>query len=271
MLKFPRLLLALVAVLLMGCDAATPTPPPADTAGAAQRVEAAKTALKDKKLDVAITEAEAAVKADPNSPDAQFVLGNAYNQAASVEADNAKRQGYLSNAINAYLAAIKLAPNRDDALTNLGTVYYQTGQFDEAEKQAQAALKIKPNDARTHYLLGTIYLQRDPKKDPTVLDKAQKEFEAAVANETDLGAGYIGLANVFLFKGDYVNAKLQAQKGVDLMKADPDPFALWALAQAQCGGGDKANGSKTTGQILGMNVPDPVFVQQVQALAAQCQ
>jgi tetratricopeptide (TPR) repeat protein len=271
MRKFNCLLLAFVAVLLIGCDAATPTPAPADTAAAAKHVEAAKTAIKDKKLDVAITEAEAAVKANPNSDDAQFVLGNAYNQAASVEGDSAKRQSYLTKAADAYLSTIKLNPTRDDAHTNLGTVYYQTGEFDKAEEQAQAALKIKPNDARTHYLLGTIYLQRDPKKDPTVLDKAQKAFEAAVANESDLGAGYIGLANVFLFKGDYVNAKLQAQKGVDLMKADPDPFALWALAQAQCGGGDKANGSKTTAQILGMNVPDPVFVQQVQALAAQCQ
>jgi tetratricopeptide (TPR) repeat protein len=270
MRKFSHLLLVFMAVVLMGCDAATPTPLPADTASATKHVEAAKTALKDKKLDVAITEAEAAVKADANSADAQFVLGNAYNQAASIEADGGKRQTYLTKATNAYLAAIKLDPKRDDAYNNLGTVYYQTGQFDLAETQAQAALKLKPNDARTHYLLGTIYLQRDPKKDPTVLNKAQKEFETAVANEAGLGAAYIGLANVYLFKGDYNNATLQAKKGVDLMKDDPDPFALWALAQAQCNGGDKANGSNTASQILGMDVPDPVFVQQVQALAAQC-
>ena len=215
-------------------------------------------------------EAEAAVKADPNSSDAQFVLGNANNQAAAMEADPAKRQTNLNKATEAYLAAIKLDPNRDDAHTNLGTVYYQTGQFDLAETQVQAALKIAPKDARTHYLLGTIYLQRDPKKQPDAADKAQKEFELAIANEPDLGAAYIGLANVFLSKGDYKSATAQAQKGVELMKAAPDPFALWALAQAQCGGGDKANGTKTVAQIISMNVPDPVFVQQVQALAAQC-
>ena len=270
MSKLSHFLLVLIAIVLMGCDAATPTPKAADATSATQHIEAAKAALKDKKLDVAISEAEAAVEANAKNSDAQFVLGNAYNQAASIEADSGKRQTYLTKATNAYLAAIKLDPKRDDALTNLGTVYYQTGQFDLAETQAQAALKLKPNDARTHYLLGTIYLQRDPKKDPSVLDKAQREFEAAVANEKELGAAYIGLANVYLFKGDYKNANTQAKTGVDLMKAAPDPFALWALAQAQCGGGDKANGTNTVTQILGMKVPDPVFVQQVQALAAQC-
>jgi tetratricopeptide (TPR) repeat protein len=198
------------------------------------------------------------------------VLGNVYNQQASQSGDTARREQLFNKAIGAYQAAIKINPNNDAAHTNLGTVYYQMGNFDGARQAAEAALRIKPGDASTHYLLGTILLQSDPTKDPSLLDKAKEQFELAIKNESGLGAAYIGLANVYLFKKDYVNALAQAQKGVDLMKPDPDPFALWALAQAQCAGGNKAAGTQTLQQILSKNVPDAVFVQQVQATMAQC-
>lgn len=244
--------------------------PTDDGQTAAQNLQQAKEAIQQRNFPLALSLAQAAVNKDPNLPEAHFVLGNAYNQTAALEADMTMRQSHLRAAADAYLDTLKLDPNNDAAHTNLGTVYYQTGEFDKAEVEAQAALKLKPNDARTHYLLGTILLQRDPKSQPDVLDKAREQFELAIQNEANLGAAYIGLANIYLFKNDYPNALTQARKGVDLMSSAPDPFALWALAQAQCNTGDKAGGVATLQQILGMNVPDPVFVQQVQTLAAQC-
>ena len=277
----------LLITLLSACNSATPTPttatltPPAapvlaalptvNTADtAAQHIEKAKTALKERRFDMALAEATAATQADAKNSDAFFVLGNVFNQSASLEADPAHHQELLTKAITAYKTAILLKPDNDAAHTNLGTVYYQIGQFDAARSSAQAALKYKPNDARTHYLLGTIYLQDDPSKKPAVLDQAQTEFDNAIKAEPDLGAAYIGLANVQMFKGDFAAAISSAQKGVDLMKAAPDPFALWALAQAQCKGGSKAAGAQTLIQITAMNVPDAQFMQQVQALTAQC-
>jgi len=292
------------AIMLAGCDAATPTPaaqitnnvvvnanapaatsdatqppgsaptltviPTDDGQTAAQNLQQAKEALTQRNFPLALAQAQAAANKDPAMPEAQFVLGNAYNQTAAMEADLNARQTQLNLAADAYLATLKLDTNNDAAHTNLGTVYYQTGEFDKAEAEAQAALKLKPNDARTHYLLGTILLQRDPKTQPELLTRAREQFELAIQNEANLGAAYIGLANVYLFQNDYSNALVQAKKGVDLMSSAPDPFALWALAQAQCNTGDKAGGTATVLQILSMGVPDPVFVQQVQSLAAQC-
>ncbi len=288
--------MATAMMLLSACESATPTPtsatitPPAPGAPAApavsapaaalptvnsadtaeQHIEKAKAALKDRRFDVALAEAMAATEKDAKSSDAFFVLGNVYNQSASMEADLGKRQEALTKAIDAYKNAISLKPDNDAAHTNLGTVYYQLGQFDAAKTAAQEALKYKPDDARTHYLLGTIYLQDDPSKKPTVLDQAQTEFDSAIKSEPNLGAAYIGLANVQLFKGDFAGAILNAQKGVDLMKDAPDPFALWALAQAQCKGGSKAAGMQTLNQIVAMNVPDAQFMAQVQSLTNQC-
>ena len=290
---------ASAALLLAGCDAATPTPaaqtaatsqptsasesaqvpanaptltiiPTDDGQTAAQNLQQAKEAITQRNFPLAIAQAQAAVNKDPKMSEAQFVLGNAYNQTAATEADLNARQTHLRMAADAYQATLKIDPNNDAAHTNLGTVYYQTGEFDKAEAEAQAALKLKPNDARTHYLLGTILLQRDPKTQPQLLTQAREQFELAIQNEANLGAAYIGLANVYLFQNDYPNALVQAKKGVDLMSSAPDPFALWALAQAQCNTGDKAGGITTLQQILGMGVPDTVFVQQVQSLAAQC-
>ncbi len=241
------------------------------TNSAAQaHVDAAKAALKDHKYDVALTEAQAATEADPQSSDAQWVLGNVYNQRSDTQAAADQRQNDLDQATSAYLQAIRLNPNNDAAYTNLATVYYKNRQFDEAQKQVEQALKLNPNDATSHYVLGTIHLQRDPTKYPDALNQAQAEFEAAIQNDPKLGAAYTGLANVYLLKNDPAKALENARKGVELTQDAPDPFVYWALAQAQGATGDKAGCTQTIQKINSFSVQDPDFNKQVQALAQQC-
>lgn len=264
-----------MAVLAFGgaaCAAPAPTIAPTPTAGQTVRphLDAARAALNAGQFDVALQEAQAAVAADPNSADAHYLLGNARNQLAGIAADEQSRRDHLTKAVDAYLTAIKLDPGHDAAHTNLATVYYQNGQFDEAQKYVETALKLKPDDATSHYVLGTILLQRDPKKYPEALDAAQKEFETAIQYQPDFGAAYTGLANVFLFKGDFQKSLDNAQKGVDLTRNSPNPFSYWALAQAQCALGDTANGARSIETITSFGLTDPFFMQQVQTLAEQC-
>ena len=251
---------------------ATPqaTPTHAVDSAAQTHITAAKAAIKAGKLDEAIGEAKAAADADPQSSDAAWVLGNAYNQMADTQTAAELRQNYLSKAVDAYLQAIKLNPNNDAAFTNLATVYYKTGQFDEAQKRVEEALKLNPTDATSHYVLGTIYVQRDPQQYADALDKAQAEFEAAVKSDPKLGAAYIGLANVYLAKNDSAKALQNAQKGVELTQDAPDPFVYWALAQAQSATGDKAGCTETITKINSFHVADTSFNQQLQKLSQQC-
>ena len=259
-----------------GCGAVTPMLTPQVTAthavdtAAQTHIDTAKAALKASRLDDAIREAQSAVAADAQSSDAQWVLGNVYNQMADTQSTAELRQSYLSKAMDAYLQALKLNPNNDAAYTNLATVYYKTGQFDEAQKRVEEALKINPTDATSHYVLGTIYVQRDPQAYPDALDKAQAEFEAAVKSDPQLGAAYIGLANVYLVKNDSAKALQNAQKGVELTQDAPDPFVYWALAQAQSATGDKAGCTKTIEKINRFKVADASFNQQLQKLTQQC-
>ncbi len=267
-------LAAALCIALTGC--AAPTPAPAHTAtvtpgpAAQKHIAAAQAALKAGKFDGARQEAAAAVQADPNSSEAQYLLGNAYNRMAGAETDAQKARDDLSKAVDAYMAAIRLDAANGAAYTNLATVYYQNGQFDEAQKQVEQALKLKPDDPTSHYVLGTIYLQRDPKQAADTLDKAQAEFEAAIKSDARMGAAYIGLANVYLFRADYPKALQNAQKGVELTQDSPSPYAYWALAQAQCASGDKTGGAKSIERINSFNPSDPLFKQQVQALADRC-
>lgn len=261
------LALCLGFILAAGCGGsgspATPNP------DAQARIKAAKDALVARDLARALSEAQAAVQVDPNSSDAYFVLGKVYSQFA-VSAADAQRQQLLNSAIDAYRNAIRLNANNDAAHTNLGTVYYQLGRFDDAKAEAEAALKVNPKDATTHYLLGTIHLQHGPGRNPDALNMAQQEFETAVKSDPKFSAAYVGLANVYLFKGDAAKALEHAQKGVELSLPDTDPFTYWALALAQCATGDAANGAETISTIEGMRPSDPQFAAQLEALEAKC-
>jgi tetratricopeptide (TPR) repeat protein len=131
-------------------------------------------------------------------------------------------------------------------------------------------LKINPSDPVSHYVLGTIYLQRDLAQVPEAWDKAQQEFEAALNFDPALGAAHTALANVSLFKGENQKALEYAQKGIELATGAPDPYSYWALAQAQCALGDRAGTAESIKTINGLKPTDPLFIQQVQALAERC-
>lgn len=239
-------------------------------ADAQQRIEAARTAINARNYGLAVTEAEAAVKADPEASNTHYLLGNAYNQAASSEPDAAIRSDLFNKSVGAYQRAIAINANNTDALHNLGTVFYQLGRLPEARVQLEAALKLEPNDAKSHYTLGSILAQDDPSVAPGSLTKAEEAFQTALKYDPNLAVAHIGLAQVYLSKGDPQKALESAQKGVALSGADVDPFSYWQLAQAQCAAGDKAGGVATLEKVRAANVPDAGFNSQVLQLMTSC-
>ncbi len=254
-----------VAVDAGGSNPATPN------ASAQILVETVRGALQSREYAKAVAAAQEAVNADPASSGTHYILGNAFNQAGGTEGDPAKRADYFSKAIAEYQKAISINGANGDARHNLGTVYLQLGQIDNARAQFEAALKTDPNDSKTHYMLGTIYLQDDPARSPQSLSRAESEFLTALSLDAKLAEAYVGLAQVFLSKGDPAKALENAKKGVDLSAPNVDPFSYWQLAQAQCATGDKAGGSATLQKVIAAGVPDPNFNQEVQRLVASCQ
>jgi tetratricopeptide (TPR) repeat protein len=285
-------LLTLAATLMLTAACASPSsplpaPPPAGNAAAnavpavtpnlatpnadaQKRIEAARAAINARNYALAVTEAEAAVQADPGASNTHYLLGNAYNQSASVEADAAIRNDLFNKSAGAYQRAVAINANNTDALHNLGTVYYQLGRLPEARAQLEAALKLEPNDAKSHYTLGSIFVQEDPGASPGSLARAEEEFLAALKYDPNLAVAHVGLTQVYLTKGDPKKALEYAQKGIALSGADVDPFTYWQLAQAQCAAGDKTGGIATLEKVRAANVPDAGFNSQVLQLMTSC-
>lgn len=133
-----------------------------------------------------ITVTEATVKADPNSAEGQFELGNAYVQS-----------GQLEQALAAYQKAIELDPNYEAAYANLGVVYYQLQQLDLAALQYQKALELNPDDGEVAYNLGALYLQQallgGDQPDSDLLDRAIAQLQQAQDLSPDLAEPYFSL------------------------------------------------------------------------------
>ena len=84
------------------------------------------------------------------------------------------KQGQADEAIREYQEAIRLKPDYAGAHNNLGTTLYQKGQIDEAVRQFQEAIRLKPDEAEAHFNLGAAFGMRGQ------ADEAIREYEEVI-------------------------------------------------------------------------------------------
>ncbi len=129
---------------------------------------------------------EATARANPDSAQAQFELGNSYVQT-----------GQWAKALAAYQKAVELDPNYQAAYANMGVVYYQMEQLDLAASQYKKALELNPNDGDVAYNLGALYLQQallnSNPPHPDLLSQAIEQLEHASKLDPNLAEPYFSL------------------------------------------------------------------------------
>ena len=117
-------------------------------------------------------------------------------------------------AIAEYKKAIKINPNYAEAHCVLGLVYaYKGGMFDEAIAEYKKAIEINPNYAEAHYNLGAVYRRKG------MFDEAIAEYKKAIEINPNLAEAHDSLGLAYFRKGMYNEAIAEYKKAIEI---DPE-------------------------------------------------
>lgn len=134
-------------------------------------------------------------------------------------------------------------PTNADARTEYAIALYATEDKENAAKQYEEAIKLRPDDATLHNNLGNTY--RDLRK----YEEAAKQYEESIRIAPKQQNAYINLANVQIYSLKKTNDGLATyRKGIAAMPENQDIPLLLAVAQEQAG--DKAGAKKTLQELI---------------------
>ena len=153
--------------------------------------------------------------------------------ATTYMADAYLALGDTGGAVKAYEDTLKGSPNRDDIYISLGNIHFSEGQYDEAVKAYEKAVKIWPS-SDNHYALGQAYLNAGQHTE------ADREFNTVLRMDPDKPNGNYGLGLNFSKQGRYEDAILQFKQAIRIDPQFYDGFAELGYAYADLGEMDAA-------------------------------
>ncbi len=201
--------------------------------------EAGLQALQQNKLELAITQLNAALAERPRLPQAYFLLGTAY----------LRQQRYREAEAN-FRHAIGVNPKYAAAYANLGLVYLLTGRFQEAHTTLSKAEAFDPNDLQAQTYLGGALegLERD--------DAALAVYQQVVARSLDAHVFY-RIAALHLKSGRVDDAIAALEQAVRLRPDKPEYELLLATAYRRKGRNQEAEAALRKAAELAHPMPDP--------------
>ncbi len=162
---------------------------------AIKEFEKGRAALRDGKVEKAISHLEKAVRLHADFFDAQLLLGTAYLDAQQWEkAETALRR------------ALELRPHSSVALVELGEVYRRQKRFTEAESSLLVALKLDDRSWQGHFTLARVYWEMG---DAT---KASPAAERALQLNPNYPEAHLLMANIFMRLNLFAQALLRYEE-----------------------------------------------------------
>jgi tetratricopeptide (TPR) repeat protein len=216
------------------------------------------------KLRSAIDAFTTAAKLDNSNPDAHMGLAHAYDMAGSpyraieplqrvlaLRPQNAGAWYALGRmygsshqwdrAYEALKQAVKYDPNNSECWREAAQASLRCNRLKDAEQQATQAIKLKPSDPVSHFILGRVYSTMGD--DPMIRGRAQVCFQAASARDPNMPQAYFELGQLYNRSGNLPMAEANYRKAVAL---DPsDDQALYQLGLCLVKRGNTAEGNRT--------------------------
>ncbi len=190
------------------------------------RFEAGLAHLREGRIELALEELKAAVKADPKSPYFQKGLGVAWGRMADRCRDEKCRERALKEAVAAARKALDLNQFYVDARNDLGTALIRSGKREEGRKELLAAFgdPTNPAPALTARNLGQSYFEERN------YGEALNWFQTSVARDKAYTDGWLGIADALFAQNRLEEAIRQLDAA---LQALPDDLAiLGALGEA---------------------------------------
>jgi Flp pilus assembly protein TadD len=133
-----------------------------------------------------------------------------------------------------YQKGLKIRPNNAKAHNILGLILLQKGKVDAAIVQFQEALRIMPDFAEAHYVLGNALRQKGR------VDEAISHFQRALQIKPDFAEAHNNLGTALRQKGRVDEAISHYQKALQIMPDNESVHVNLANAFLQKGGVDQA-------------------------------
>jgi tetratricopeptide (TPR) repeat protein len=219
-------------------------------------LQEAENALKENKIDDALTALDAALADDPDNAAAHFWRGRLragkgdfdkalpdLNAAIRLKptAEGYAHRGYVyqkqrqfDEALADFNQALRLDPQSYLALFLRGLVLGDAGNTKASLSDLDAALALQPNSREVLQARGQVHVLRKE------LDDALADFERCIQLDPKDPMGHTGRGGVNYLKGDFKEAVEDYSQAVDLLPKDPQPLAQRGYAYAGLGNMDKA-------------------------------
>jgi len=152
--------------------------------------------------------------ANPNEPDANYLLGMLFNQAG----DNASAVDYVTR-------SIKVRPKFPAAHNNLGTVYEEMDRMEDAAASFRKAVRLDPAMAEAHNNLGNAL------KSLGDLAGAVQSFRKAIKVQPDMAIAHNNLGHAYAGLGQLADAMTAFDKAIELAPDVAEPYVGLAHAQ----------------------------------------
>jgi tetratricopeptide (TPR) repeat protein len=208
----------------------------------------------------------AMVRLAPEKPQGYIALGNFYRELSDFKkAEDAYLAGIGAHPNNQWLykdlgelyclsgeiekaeiffiKSIEINPTYALAYTLLGDLYYnRRGQYGEAKKMYEAAIRNNPRDQQGYYSLGRYYYLRGD------MEKAENFYLSSIKADPGLVGPYHALGNLFREKGEYEKAQKIYKTAIKLVPDSEQAYGELAILYLERGESRKAEAILTQGR-----------------------